>query len=216
LIGENPNAIPRGRLLTEEPTLPAIPAGLPSQLLERRPDIREAEENLIAANAQIGVAKAAYFPSIALTGTAGFESYDLAKLFTGSAGLWNTAASLTQPVFEAGGLRAGVRLAQAQQQQLLFAYRQTVLIAFQQVSDALVACQKDREFREQQQLLTSAAEDTNRLSNMLYQNGGASYLQVLTAETNYFAAELSLAQAQLNERLSLVQLYNALGGGWQL
>jgi len=215
LLGENPDAIPRGRALTDEPTLPTVPTGLPSELLERRPDIREAEENLVAANAQIGVAKAAYFPSISLTGTAGFESYDLAKLFTGSAGLWNTAASLTQPVFEAGGLRSGVRLAQAQQQQLLLAYKQAVIVAFQQVSDALVAYQKDREFREQQQLLTAAAQDTNRLSNMLYQNGGASYLQVLTAETNYFSAELNLAQAELNERLSLVQLYNALGGGWQ-
>jgi multidrug efflux system outer membrane protein len=215
LLGQNPDAIPRGRALTEEPTLATIPAGLPSELLERRPDIREAEENLVAANAQIGVAKAAYFPNISLTGTAGLESYDLAKLFTGSAGLWNTAASLTQPVFEAGGLRSSMRLAQAEKQQLLLAYKQTVMVAFQQVSDALIAYQKDREFREQQELLTSAAQDTNRLSNMLYQNGGASYLQVLTAETNYFAAELNLAQAQLNERLSLVQLYNALGGGWQ-
>jgi outer membrane protein, multidrug efflux system len=215
LLGENPDVIPRGRALTEQPAPPIVPPGLPSQLLERRPDIREAEENLIAANAQIGVAKAAYFPSISLTGTAGFESYDLAKLFTGSAGLWNTAASLTQPVFEAGGLRAGLRLAEAQQQQLLLTYKETIVVAFQQVADALVAYQKDRQFREQQELLTSAAQDTDRLSNMLYQNGGASYLQVLTAETNYFAAELNLAQAQLNERLSLVQLYNALGGGWQ-
>ena len=215
LLGENPDAIPRGRPLTEQPTLPSVPAGLPSDLLERRPDIREAEENLIAANAQIGVAKAAYFPSISLTGTAGFESYALNKLFTGSAGLWNTAASLAQPVFEAGGLRSGVRLAQAQQQQLLLAYKQTIVNAFQQVADALVAYQKDREFREQQELLTSAAQDTDRLSTMLYKNGGASYLQVLTSETNYFAAELNLAQAQLNERLSLVQLYSALGGGWQ-
>jgi len=215
LLGENPDAIPRGRPLTEQPTLLNVPAGLPSDLLERRPDIREAEENLIAANAQIGVAKAAYFPSISLTGTAGFESYALNKLFTGSAGLWNTAASLAQPVFEAGGLRSGVRLAQAQQQQLLLAYKQTIVNAFQQVADALVAYQKDREFREQQELLTSAAQDTDRLSTMLYKNGGASYLQVLTSETNYFAAELNLAQAQLNERLSLVQLYSALGGGWQ-
>ncbi|MGB7282355.1 MAG: efflux transporter outer membrane subunit [Candidatus Acidiferrum sp.] len=215
LLGENPGDIPRGRALTAQPNPPSVPAGLPSELLERRPDIREAEESLIAANAQIGVAKAAYFPSISLTGTAGFESYALSRLFTGSAGLWNTAASLTQPVFEAGGLRSGMRLAEAQEQQMLLAYKQSIIEAFQQVSDSLVAYQKDREFREQQEKLTSAAQETDRLSNTLYQHGGASYLQVLTSETNYFAAQLNLAQAQLNERLALVQLYTALGGGWQ-
>ncbi|HTR66292.1 MAG TPA: efflux transporter outer membrane subunit [Terriglobales bacterium] len=215
LLGENPQPIARGLKLTEEPLPAAIPAGLPSELLERRPDIREAEANLMAANANIGVAKAALFPSISLTGTAGFESYSLSKLFTGSAGLWNTGASLTQPVFEAGALRSGMRLVRAQEEQLLLTYKQTIIGAFQQVSDGLIAYQKDREFREQQERLTSAAADADRLSKILYQNGGASYLQVLTSETNYFAAELNLAQAQLNERLALVQLYNALGGGWQ-
>jgi multidrug efflux system outer membrane protein len=215
LLGQNPGAIPRGQALTEQPNPPTIPAGIPSELLERRPDIREAEESLIAANAEIGVARAAYFPDISLTGTAGFESYSLSKLFNASSGLWSAAGTLTQPIFEAGGLRAGMRLAEAQEQQMLLTYKQTIIGAFQQVSDSLVAYQKDREFREQQELLTSAAQDTDRLSNMLYQHGGASYLQVLTSETNYFAAELNLAQAQLNERLSLVQLYNALGGGWQ-
>jgi outer membrane protein, multidrug efflux system len=215
LLGENPGPITRGLKLTQQPLPSTVPAGLPSELLDRRPDIREAEANLMAANADIGVAKAAYFPNISLTGTGGFESYALSKLFTGSAGLWNTAASLTQPVFAAGGLRAGMRLARAQEEQLLLTYKQTIIGAFQQVSDALVAYQKDREFREQQQQLTSAAQDADRLSKILYQHGGASYLQVLTSETNYFAAELNLAQAQLNERLALVQLYNALGGGWR-
>jgi outer membrane protein, multidrug efflux system len=215
LLGENPMDIARGETLTARPNPATVPAGLPSQLLERRPDIREAEENMIAANAEIGVAKAAYFPSISLTGTGGFESYALTKLFNASSGLWDTAGSLTQPVFEAGGLHAGVRLAEAQEQQMLLIYKQTIIGAFQQVSDSLVAYQKDREFREQQELLTSSAQEADRLSNTLYQHGGASYLQVLTSETNYFAAELNLAQAQLDERLSLVQLYNALGGGWQ-
>ena len=215
LLGENPGDIPRGHPLTEQPNPPTVPAGLPSELLERRPDIREAEQTLIAANAEIGVAKAAYFPDISLTGTAGFESYALTKLFNASSGLWNTAGTLTQPVFEAGSLHAGVRLAQAQEQQMLLTYKQTIVGAFQQVSDSLVAYQKDREYREQQQQLTFSAQEADRLSNILYQHGGASYLQVLTSETNYFAAELNLAQAQLNERLSLVQLYNALGGGWQ-
>ena len=215
LLGENPGDIPRGRAITEQPNPASVPAGLPSELLQRRPDIREAEANLIAANAEIGVARAAYFPSISLTGTAGFESYALTKLFNASSGLWNTAGSLTQPVFEAGALHAGMRLAQAQEEEMLLTYKQTIIGAFQQVSDSLVAYQKDREFREQQELLTNSAHDADRLSNTLYQHGGASYLQVLTSETNYFAAELNLAQAQLDERLSLVQLYNALGGGWQ-
>jgi outer membrane protein, multidrug efflux system len=215
LLGENPGPVARGLKLTDEPLPSAVPGGLPSELLDRRPDIREAEANLMSANANIGVAKAAYFPSISLTGTAGFESYSLSKLFTGSGGLWNTAASLTQPVFQAGALHAGMRLARAEEEQLLLTYKQTIVGAFQQVSDALIAYQKNREFREQQELLASATADADRLSKILYQNGGASYLQVLTSETNYFAAELNLAQAQLNERLALVQLYNALGGGWQ-
>lgn len=215
LLGENPGGIPRGRLLTEQPNPPEVPAGLPSELLERRPDIREAEANLIAANAEIGVARAAYFPDISLTGTAGFESYELRKLFNASSGLWNTAGTLTQPIFEAGGLRSGVRLAEAQEQQMVLTYKQTVIQSFQQVSDALIAYQKDREFRQQQESLTLSAEEADRLSKVLYQHGGASYLQVLSSETNYYGAELNLAQAQLNERLALVQIYNALGGGWQ-
>ena len=214
LLGENPGPIPRGRPLTEQPDPPGVPVGLPSELLERRPDIREAEETLVAANAGIGVAKAALFPSISLTGLAGVESNALNNLFSHSQRIWNEAGSLTQPVFAGGALRSGVRLAQAQEQQMLLTYRQTILSAFQQVSDSLVAYQKGREFREQQALLTAAAEDTDRLSKVLYEHGGASYLQVLTSENNAFAAELDLAQAQLAERLALVQLYNALGGGW--
>lgn len=215
LLGDNPGDIPRGRPLTEQPNPATVPVGLPSELLERRPDIRQAEATLVAANAEIGVAKGAYFPSISLTGTAGFESYALNNLFTNAQRIRNIAGSLTQPVFAAGALRSGMRLAEAQEQQMLLTYRQTIMNAFQQVSDSLVAYQKDREFRQQQELLTSAAQDTDRLSKVLYQHGGASFLQVLTSETNYFAAQLNLAQAQLNERLALVQLYNALGGGWQ-
>ncbi len=214
LLGRNPGPIPRGLELTQQLNAPAVPAGLPSELLERRPDIREAEESLVAANAQIGVAKADFFPNISLTGTGGFESYALNRLFTPASQMWNAAGSITQPIFEAGGLRSGLKLAKAQEQQMLLTYKQTIINAFQQVSDALVDYRKDREFRTQQQLLTDAARDTDRLSKVLYQHGGASYLQVLTSETNYFSAELNLAQAQLNERLALVQLYAALGGGW--
>jgi outer membrane protein, multidrug efflux system len=214
LLGDNPGPIPRGRPLTEQPDPPGVPLGLPSELLERRPDIREAEETLVAANAAIGVAKAAFFPSISLTGLAGFESNALNNLFSHSHRVWSDAASLTQPVFAGGAIRSGLRLAEAQEQQMLLTYQQTIMNAFQQVSNSLVAYQKGREFREQQELLTAAAEDTDRLSKILYQHGGASYLQVLTSENNAFAAELNLAQAQLEERLALVQLYNALGGGW--
>jgi outer membrane protein, multidrug efflux system len=215
LLGDNPGPIPRGRPLTQQPDPPGVPVGLPSKLLERRPDIREAEETLVAANAQIGVAKAALFPSISLTGLAGFESNAVNNLFSHSQRIWNEAGSLTQPVFAGGALRSGLRLAEAQEQQMLLTYQQTIMNAFQQVSNSLVAYQKGREFREQQELLTAAAEDTDRLSKILYQHGGASYLQVLTSENNAFAAELNLAQAQLDERLALVQLYNALGGGWE-
>jgi multidrug efflux system outer membrane protein len=215
LLGDNPGPIPRGRPLTEQPDPPGVPVGLPSELLERRPDIREAEATLVAANAQIGVAKAAFFPSISLTGLAGFESNALNNLFSHSQRIWNEAGSLTQPVFAGGAIRSGLRLAEAQEQQMLLTYQQTIMNAFQQVSNSLVAYQKGREFREQQELLTTAAEDTDRLSKVLYQHGGASYLQVLTSENSAFAAELNLAQAQLDERLALVQLYNALGGGWE-
>jgi multidrug efflux system outer membrane protein len=215
LLGRNPGPIPRGRRLTEQPNPPAIPIGLPSELLERRPDIREAEATRVAANAEIGVAKAAYFPSISLTGTAGYESFALNNLFTHSQRMWNGAASLTQPVFAAGALRSGKRLAEAREQEMLLTYQQTIMNAFQEVSNSLVAYQKGREFREQQELLTAAAEDADRLSKILYQHGGTSYLQVLISENNDFSAELNLAQAQLTERLALVQLYNALGGGWQ-
>jgi multidrug efflux system outer membrane protein len=215
LLGRNPGPIPRGHKLTEQPNPPAIPAGLPSELLERRSDIREAEQNLVAANAQVGVAKAALFPSISLTGTAGYESFALNNLFSHAQRAWNGAASLTQPVFAGGALRSQKRLAEAQKEEMLLTYQQTIMNAFQQVSSSLTAYQKDREFREQQELLTAAAEDADRLSKVLYQHGGTSYLQVLTSENNEFSAELNLAQAQLNERLALVQLYNALGGGWQ-
>jgi multidrug efflux system outer membrane protein len=215
LLGRNPGSIARGRQITEQPNPFSVPPGLPSALLERRPDIRGAEENLIAANAEIGVARAAYFPSISLTGTAGFQSDALTRLFTAPAGLWTAGPSLTQPIFEGGRLRSNVRLTEAQQQQELLTYESTIQEAFREVSDSLIAYQKDREFREQQGLLTTAAQGAARLSDIRYRGGTASYLEVLTNDTNYFSAELNLVQAQLNERLALVQLYQALGGGWQ-
>jgi multidrug efflux system outer membrane protein len=215
LLGESPESVPRGRPLTEQPVPQNVPAGLPSELLERRPDVRQAEQNMIAANAQIGVAKASFFPSLSLTGLGGLESNALNRFISQPSETWAGAFSVTQPVFQGGALRSGLRLARANWQETAVSYQQTVQNALAQVSNSLIASQKNREFREQQDLLTQAAQRTDQLSEVLYKNGGASYLQVLTSETNYFSAELNLVQAQLNERLALVQLYQALGGGWQ-
>lgn len=215
LLGNNPGDVPRGLKLTEQPHAPEVPVGIPSALLERRPDIREAEANLVAANAQIGVARAAYFPQISLTGTAGFQSSALTNLFTGPAGIWTLAGSLTQPIFEGGRLKYGVRLAEAQHEQLLLAYQQSIQGAFRDVSDALIAYRKYREFRIQQEHLVESAQDAARLSEVRFKAGTADYLEVLTNETNAFTAELALAQAQGNELNALVQLYQALGGGWE-
>jgi multidrug efflux system outer membrane protein len=215
LLGENPGPIPRGRILTEQPVPENVPAGLPSELLERRPDVREAEANMMAANAQIGVAKAAFFPTISLTGTGGLESNALHHFLQQPSQTWNAGLNITQPIFEGGALRSQLRLARAQWQESMLSYQQTVQNSLGQISNALVAYDKDRQFREQQELLAQAAERSDRLSLVLYRNGGAGYLQVLTSETNYLSAELNLVDAQLNERLALVQLYQALGGGWQ-
>jgi len=215
LLGQNPGDIPRGQSLTEQPEPPEIPPGLPSELLERRPDIREAEEQLIAANAEIGVARAAYFPQISLNGTGGFQSSALSNLFTGPAGAWSFGASLTQPIFTGGKLRSGVRLAEARQKTAVLVYQQSIQTAFRSVSDALVAYRKTREFREQEELLFQSAQDAARLSHMRYTGGVTGYLEVLTNETNAFSAELAVVQAHQSELLALVQLYEALGGGWQ-
>ena len=215
LLGKNPDDVPRGLKLTEQPHAPEVPAGLPSSLLERRPDVREAEENLIAANAQIGVARAAYFPQISLTGTAGYESPALTNLFTGPAGLWSLAGSVTQPIFEGGRLKSNVHLAEAQHDQMLLTYQQTIQGAFRDVSNGLIAYRKNREFRIQEEHLLESAQDAARLSEVRFKAGTTDYLEVLTNETNSFSAELGVAQAQANELIALVQLYQALGGGWQ-
>lgn len=214
LLGKNPGDVPRGLKLTEQPHSPEVPAGIPSALLERRPDIHQAEANLIAANAQIGVARAAYFPDIALTASAGYESPALTNLFTGPAGIWNMAASLTQPIFQGGRLKNNLRLAQAERDQMVLTYQQTIQGAFRDVSNALVAYRKDQETRVQQEHLLESARDAARLSQVRFKAGTTDYLEVLTNETNSFSAELALAQAQGDELIALVQLYQALGGGW--
>jgi multidrug efflux system outer membrane protein len=215
LLGENPGPIARGRALTEQPHEPDVPAGLPSALIERRPDIQQAEQQLVAANAQIGVARSAYFPQIALTGSGGFESTALSALFTGASTIWTVAANATEPVFTAGRTRAQVAAAEARQTEAVVEYQQTIRQAFREVSDALVGYRKLREFREQQALLLASAQDARRLADVRYQGGATSYLEVLDADTRLFDAELGLAQAQLAELSALVEIYRALGGGWQ-
>lgn len=215
LLGNNPGPIARGMKLTDQPHLPEVPAGIPSRLLERRPDIRAAEAQLIAANAQIGVAKAAYFPDIALTANSGFVSSALSSLFTGPAGFWSFGGALAQPIFEGGRIRSNVKLAEARQQELVLTYQQTIQQAFRGVSDSLIAYEKSHEYRQHQEELVLAAEDASRLSELRYRGGAADYLEVLTNDTNAFSAELGLAQAELNELLALVDIYRNLGGGWE-
>jgi outer membrane protein, multidrug efflux system len=211
LLGANPGDVVRGKPLTEQPLPAAIPTGLPSRLLERRPDIQQAEQSLVAANAQIGVARAQLFPDISLTGSGGIASISLSSL-TGS---YSAVPALTQPIFNAGKLRANVRLAEAGQQQAVLTYQQSIQTALREVSDSLIGYQRFREFREHEEALTAAASGASDLSEMRYKGGVSSYLEVLTNETNYFSAQLNLARARLSERLSLVQIYNALGGGWE-
>jgi len=215
LLGKNPAPVTRGKPLAENIVPPTVPAGLPSSLLGRRPDIQSIEQQLVAANARIGVARAAYFPQITLTAVGGYQSPALSDLFTGPAGFWSFGGQLLQPIFTAGRIRSGVRLAQAQQEQAVLVYQQTIQQAFREVSDSLVAYRKNQEFRAQQELLANAAQDATRLADSRYRGGVTSYLEVLDSDTRYFDAKIRLAQAQLSERLALVQLYNALGGGWQ-
>jgi outer membrane protein, multidrug efflux system len=215
LLGKNPEPVTRGKSLVENVIPPTVPAGLPSSLLGRRPDIQSSEQQLVAANARIGVAKAAYFPQITLTAIGGYQSPALTNLFTGPAGLWNFGGQLVQPIFTGGRIRSNVRLTEAQQQEAVLVYQQSIQQAFREVSDSLVAYRKNQEFRAQQELLTNSAQDATRLSDQRYRGGVTSYLEVLDSDTRYFDAQLGLAQARLNERLALVQLYNALGGGWQ-
>jgi outer membrane protein, multidrug efflux system len=215
LLGRNPSDVARGASLEQQVHFPEVPVGLPSALLERRPDIRQAEQLLIAANANIGVAKAAYFPQISLTGTGGVASAALSALFTTPAGLWVVGAGLTQPIFNAGRTRSRVALSKAQQEEAVLAYHQTIQQSLREVSDALIGYRKGREFREQQMLLNRAAADARRLADIRYRGGAASYLEVLDSDTRMFSAEFGVTEAELRELLSLVQVYRALGGGWQ-
>jgi multidrug efflux system outer membrane protein len=215
LLGQPPGEVPRGQPLTAQAQPPAVPPGLPSALLERRPDIRAAEQTLIAANANIGVAKAAYFPTITLTGLLGFQSDQLSSLFKGASSAWQFVPQVTQPIFTAGRITSQVHLAEAQQQSALIQYEKAIQTAFREVSDALVQYRRVKEIRTQQVLLVTTLRDRSQLAYMRYQGGVDTLLNALDADRDLFSAELSLAQTERNELLALVQLYKALGGGWQ-
>jgi outer membrane protein, multidrug efflux system len=215
LLGENPGRVPRGRGLTEQAVPPEVPAGLPSALLERRPDIRAAEQDLIAANAEIGVARAAYFPQLSLSGALGGSSTQLSSLFSGPHSTWSLVPQVTQPIFTAGRIKSSVRLAQAERERALVRYEKTIQTAFTEVSDALIAHHRMRESREKQEALVLALDDRERLAYLRYRGGVDTQLNALDADRDLFQAQLDLAQIRLQEILTVVELYKALGGGWQ-
>lgn len=216
LLGTTPGDIPRGKALEEFQVPNDVPPGLPSDLLTRRPDIMQAEHLLIAANANIGVARAQYFPRISLTTTMGGQSRALSSLFTGPARAWTFATpTATMPIFAAGAIRSAIRLTESQKADAVESYRRSIETGFREVSDSLIGYQKIAEQLEQQQLLVNALRDTDRLSRLRYQGGLDSFLQVLDAQRNLFQGELALARLRLQHVLYLVQLYKALGGGWQ-
>jgi multidrug efflux system outer membrane protein len=215
LLGHNPERVARGRSLIEQEVPPEVPAGLPSALLERRPDIRAAEQALVAANANIGVAKAAYFPQISLSGALGGQSTRLASLFSGPNGAWSFVPQVTQPIFSGGRLKANVRSAEAERDRTRIAYQRSIQTAFSEVSDALIAHQRTHESRLEQETLVTALRDRKDLAYLRYRGGVDTQLNALDADRDLFQAELTLAQIRYAELLSVVQLYKALGGGWQ-
>jgi multidrug efflux system outer membrane protein len=214
LVGRLPGEIVRGPGLTEQVMPPEVPSGLTSDLLVRRPDIRAAEQSLIAANARIEVARKAYFPSISLTGFLGFESNSLSRLFSPSRSVWGFIPQVTQPIFTGGRLKSNVRLTQAQRDLFLINYERTIQNAFREVSDALIAYRKTKEVRTQRELLVTTLTDRARLAYLRYNGGVSNLLEALDADRELFSAELSLAQARRDELLTVVQTYKALGGGW--
>lgn len=213
LLGRNPGPIPRGKSI-DELALPDVPAGLPSDLLANRPDIRQAEQNLIAANANIGVAKAQYFPTISLTGVLGFVSNDLAKLFTSDGGTWAFAAPVAMPIFTAGAIAGQVKAAEAVQQKLVFNYQKSIQTAFREVDDALVDQKRSREQLAAQNQQVATLGQYARIARLRFDEGYTSYVEVLDAERSLFNAQLSYAQTQGTIFQSLVNIYKAMGGGW--
>jgi len=215
LLGQNPGPIERGASLTAQAMPPEVPAGLPSSLLERRPDLVATEQTLVAANARIGVAKAAFFPSITLTGGGGYQSFDLANVVSRSGAFYNFGGTIDLPIFDAGRRKGNYNVAKARQEQALYGYQASITGAFREVADALIGVRKAREYRQQQEIFAMTLRNQSRLSSLRYSGGVASYLEVLDSERQLLSAEQILATAQRDELISTVTLYKALGGGWQ-
>ena len=214
LMGGNPERVVRGASLRDQSLPPDVPAGLPSALLERRPDILEAEQRLIAANARIGVAKAAFFPQISLTGNFGAQSLEFSDLFVGASRIWTFGPAVTVPMFNAGRNQANLAVSRAQQEQALIAYEQTIQQAFREVEDALLSYQKTRDIRTTRERLVTASREAAQLAQFEYLNGQATSLDVLAAQREAFDAEISLVQTRRDQLIAVVQVYKALGGGW--
>ena len=215
LLGQNPGPIKRGRPLEQQITAPALPPGLPTELLTRRPDIRAAEQQLVAANAQIGVAKSLLYPQVTISGFAGVGSSTISGANFGPYGVFSALPAITLPIFNAGRLRANVDFNEATAQEAAVRYQQTLRQALREVSDSLIDVRKRQEFREQQELLVNALADASQVATMRYEGGVSSYLEVLDTERQLFEAERDLVLARRDESASVVQLYKALGGGWQ-
>jgi multidrug efflux system outer membrane protein len=215
LLGENPGPVAHSAPGALTPPPQDVPVGLPSQLLERRPDIQEVEQQLVASNAQIGVARAQFFPQLSLSASAGVGGDSLKNIFDWSNKTIYGIGSLAQPIFAGGRLKGQLQLSEEAQKRMVLTYQQTIQGALRDVSNALVALKKQRAAREQQEQLVAAAQDATRLARLRYEGGATSYLEVLTTDSALFSAQLNLVNAQQTEALSLVQLYSALGGGWQ-
>ena len=215
LLGRNPGPIARGTSLTEQPHMPDVPTGLPSALLERRPDVRRSEMILVSANANVGVAKAAFFPQFALTGSFGAQSTSITSFLQGPATFWAAGGSVLQPIFQGGRLRSNYRLAWAQRDEAELAYKQSVQLAVTDVSNTLIGYSQSRKYRMKIEEQTSTYFETARLANVRFLGGSTSFLEVLVTQQQYFISELALAQAWNSELQNYVQLYRALGGGWE-
>jgi outer membrane protein, multidrug efflux system len=215
LLGENPGPVAHTARDVLAPAPQDLPTGLPSQLLERRPDIQQAEQTLVAANAQIGIARAQFFPQLSITTSAGVGGNEFSNLFDVSGKTIYGIGSLTQPIFEGGKLRGQLKLSRETKEEMVLNYQKTIATAFRDVSNALIALNKQRVYREEQEKLVAAAQDATRLARLRYRGGATGYLEVLTTDSSLYSAELNLVNAQQGEASTVVQLYSALGGGWQ-
>jgi outer membrane protein, multidrug efflux system len=215
LLGRNPGPVDRTKVLSDQKLVPEVPAGLPSELLDRRPDLQLAEQQLVAANARVGVAKSLLFPTISLTGSGGHQNFEISNVFKSVGGVYGYGGSLVMPLFNAGGLWANYKASQAQREAAILSYQKTIQEAFRDVADSLIGYQKAKEFRAQREIFVTTLRDQLQLAELRYRGGVSAYLEVLDTEREALDAELSYAQAYLNELDSVIRLYKALGGGWE-